>query len=160
MKYITNALGQKPQVSGLAPDEEIERDIQKFMANCSRVTGTINQPYLGLLPQETAPFLVVLEQLLTETAENSGVKRNDVVLRRFGAAQVVVSEVEDKVLTLIPSVVLLEAKEERKPVKKVVVTLPWCKRWFLKIDSEGSQGGHQGAEIRRSTAAVIAREFA
>ncbi|KAI6701084.1 hypothetical protein NL676_015408 [Syzygium grande] len=98
--------------------------MQKFMANCSRVTRTINQPYLGLHPQETAPILVVPEQLLTETAEGSRVEQNDVVSQCFGTAQVVVGEVEDKVLTLIPNVVLLEAKEAREPVKKIVVIWP------------------------------------
>lgn len=116
MEDITDAFRNKSEICGLTPDEEVKGDVEELAAVLGDGFPAIGDPDVGFLAQVRTPVGVVLEEFLTELAQNDAVEDVDIVRGR-GEAHLGVGEVKDEVLPLVPNVVVLEAEEEGEPVQ-------------------------------------------
>lgn len=128
MEDVAEAFRDEPQIRRFSPDEEVQRHVEKLSPEVDFAgSAVVVDPEVGLLTKVRAPRAVILEELFTETAEDSSIKSVDVVRRR-SKPHLSIGEVEDKVLTLITDVILLEPEEESQPVEQVHVRPPLAKR--------------------------------
>lgn len=155
---VADALGDEAEVGGLAPNQEVEGDVEELSAVIGGITAAvvIGDPDVGLLAEVGAPIGVVFEELLAEAAEDSGVEGVDVVRRR-SESHLSVGEVEDEMLPLVPNIVALEPEEEGEPVEEVVVRLPLGERRSPEV-SDGEEGGGGGADLGEAEGGVVVEE--
>lgn len=60
MEDVADALRGKPQIRSLAPDEEVQRDVEKLSPEVG-ISGASRDPDVGLLAEVGAPRGVVLQ---------------------------------------------------------------------------------------------------
>lgn len=131
VKDVAEALGHKPEVSGLSPDEEVQRSVQKITARligCSpSAVVRVRNPDIRLTAKEAAPRRVVVEELAAKAPDDAWVERVDIVRRRM-ETHLRVGQEEDQMLPLVPDVVALEAEEGPEPVEEVHTIVPGDER--------------------------------
>lgn len=132
MKDITQAFRNKPQVSRLTPDKEIESNVEQFAAQVVVPAAVVDNPDIGSPAEVAAPEGVVAEELAAEAAENGVIEAVDVVRGRL-KAHLGVGQVEDEVLPLVLDVVGLEPEEEPQPVQEVVLWGPFDVRRLPEV---------------------------
>ncbi|KAG4384530.1 hypothetical protein GLYMA_13G297150v4 [Glycine max] len=145
MEDVSDAFGEEAKVGGLAPNEEVEGDVEKFAAAVviGGVGFVIGEPDRGFGGEVVAPGGVVAEEFCAEGAEDGGVEG----FGGRGEAHLGVGEVEDEVLALVANVVGLEPEEEGKPVQEVHTWLPF--RGAEEVP-DGVEGGGGGADLREA----------
>lgn len=150
---VADAFGDEAEVGGLAPDEEVEGDVEEIEAVVEgvEVAVAVGDPDIGFGSQVGAPGGVVPEEGGAEGAEDGRVELVDGVGGR-GEAHLGVGEVEEEVLPLVAGAVALEAEEEGEPVEEVHVGVPL--RWEGEA-AEGAEGGDGGADFGVAEGGVV-----
>lgn len=125
VKDVGEALGDKAEVGGLAPNEEIEGGVEELAAGVGGDTAEagVRDPDIGFPAEVGAPRGVAVEELLANAAHDGMVEDVDVVRRRL-EAHLGVGEEEDEMLPLVADVVALEAEEGAEPVEEVEAVVP------------------------------------
>lgn len=82
MKYVAYTLRSEPEVRGLAPDEQVQRDVEEFSAEIVGLGRTGNNSEtaggdrdLGFLAEIGAPGGIVAEELSPELTEHGRSER-------------------------------------------------------------------------------------
>ena len=150
VKDVGEAFGEEAEVGRLPPDEEVEGDVKEFEAVVGRgvIVGAVGDVDGGFDKEVGAPGGVVTEEFGTEGAEEGSVEG---FLGR-GEAHLGIGEVENEVLALVSDVVVLEAKEEAKPVQEVHIRVPL--RGEAKV-ADRAKGGDGGTDLREAERRVV-----
>lgn len=155
MVYIAETLGEKAQVSGFAPYEEIEANVKELTAFDVGVVAA-GEADLRPFPQIRAPGAVILQELHPEPAEDAGVEAVGGG-GRWLQAHLGVGQVEHQMLPLVLHVVALEAEEEAEPVEEVHGVMPRVEGRLAEVAS-GAEGGGRGADLREAEGGVVEEE--
>ena len=150
---IANTLGSETKVTGLSPNEEEQANVEELAAEEIVGGATAGEDHVRFQAEEGAPGGVVAEELPPELPENAGVER----VIDFGMlleAHLRVREVEDKVLPLVPRVVVLEPEEQPQPVEEVHLRLPRHVRVLREV-ADGAQRRRRGSHLRRPLGRVV-----
>ena len=132
MKNVTNTLWNKPKIRRLTPYEKVKRYIQKLPVVVESGLLSIRDPNVGFLPQIVAPIRVILQKLLPELPQNGSIQSIDVVWRR-SEVHLSICEVKNKMLHLVPNIVLLEAEKEGEQIEEVHLREPLGERRFSEV---------------------------
>lgn len=109
MVNIANTLRNKTEVTGLAPNQEEQRNVKQLAAEI-RWVSPAREYHVRFQAEERAPRGVVVEELPPEPPEYAGVEGVHDGGGRI-EAHLRVGEVENQMLPLVPRVVELEPEQ-------------------------------------------------